>query len=150
MLTEQNYGLFSGEENTEANENKYPLVYSYYRETINKVGRFYTRMPYGESEFDMASRANHIVNKIKEIDKNKKYKAIIIVTHHNFIRVLMKTLLNKDISWYENENGPCNCGVQKIEINNNSEDNKEVEDHVDYNITYLGYIHGGKLEKWMV
>ena len=151
MLTEQNYGLFTGSEDTSANEKKYPEVYKYYSETIDKVGRFYTRMPYGESEFDMVSRANQVINKLKELARTKKYKAVVIVTHHNFIRALMKALLNEGMEWYEAENGPCNCGVQKmafsIELDKNG---RYLREGADYHTQYIGYIHGDKLDKWMV
>lgn len=151
MLTEQNYGLFTGEENTEANEKKYTEVYKYYKETIDKVGRFYTCMPFGESEFNMITRAENLVRKLKELSKTKKYKAVVIVSHHNFIRALMKVLLNADNIWYENENGPSNCSIQKVKICTDIEKDERLHnDCTDMQSSYFGYIHGNKLDKWMV
>lgn len=151
MLTEQNYGLFTGEENTEANEKKYPEIYKYYKETIDKVGRFYTSMPFGESEFNMVTRAESIVRKLKELSKTKKYKAVVLVTHHNFIRVLLKVLLNANNVWYENENGPSNCSIQKLAISTDIDKNERLHnDCTDMHSSYFGYIHGNKLDKWMV
>ena len=149
-ITEQNYGLFSGSENTQDNMDKYPDVYKYYAETIDKVGRYYTRMPFGESEFDMVNRAASMINTLRTLSNEPDCKVVILVSHHNFIRAFMKVLLDENMSWYENEKGPGNCSIQKVEISTNNYKNMRYTKYIDRYTYYHGYIHGNKLEKWMV
>lgn len=120
-LCEQQWGLFDGLSNEEI-ENKYPDENQLYKEGEKFKGRFWVRMPLGESRFDVAVRVHQSFGTFHRDNINN----IIVVTHGTTLRAFVMQWLHKSPEWFEDEPNPGNCWIRLI---TNNQD--------------LGYIHKG-------
>lgn len=133
LLVEHSYGIFHGTKDFSSNYARYKDEYLQYNEAERKNGRFFNSKTCGESEFDVVKRAKILIESLHREIKEENLKAIILVTHHNFIRCFIKAFFRKSMDWYNAENGPDNCSIQLIEDN-----------------VYRGYIHGNKKDNWII
>ena len=85
LLIERHYGIFEGLTHIEASE-QFPELYSDYQ--INKP---YVELPSGESVFDVENRIKSLLTEKIPIEF-KKSKEILIVTHLNPIRAILRLL----------------------------------------------------------
>lgn len=117
-LTEQQFGLFDSIPKSEWKE-KYPNEYECYNTLCSQKGKFYARLPMGESPFDTAIRVKQFFGTIKRDFDKHNIDTLFIFTHGTTLRVFTMQYCHKTVEWYENEHNPGNCWIRLI---NNKDD----------------------------
>lgn len=113
-LCEQQFGLFDGIPDEELPE-RYPVEYSHYRKHERFEGRFWARMPLGESRFDVANRIHAFLGTLaRDRDRHGIHHAVI-VCHGVTLRALVMQRLHLSPEWFEAAKNPRNCAVRYLE-----------------------------------
>ena len=117
-LIEQQYGLFSDKE-IEMIKTLYPDQFAYYDNYYQNEGKFYAKLPQGESPFDVALRTKQFINTIYR----DKEDVLFVVSHGTTIKTIVMNFFHYSPEWYNNELTPGNCSIRLID--SNEKDNKE-------------------------
>lgn len=112
-LIEQRYGLFSDKEISEIKE-KYPKEFSFYDNYYQNDGKFYAKLPQGESPFDVALRTKQFLETIFRDDKEN----LFIVSHGTTIRTIIMNWFHYPSEWFNDEPNMENCAVRFIDSQN--------------------------------
>ena len=96
-LTEQQFGLFDAVPESDW-EKLYPAEYKEYKRQLQNYGKFYARLPLGESPFDVAIRIHQF-----------------IFTHGTTLRTFLLRWFHYSPEWYHEERNPKNCWIREIE-----------------------------------
>lgn len=113
-LIEQRYGLFSDKEISEIRE-KYPVEFAFYDNYYRNDGKFYARLPQGESPYDVALRTRQFIETIYR----DKEDTLFIVTHGITIKTFVMNFMHYTPEWYSKEITPSNCSIRLIDTDNN-------------------------------
>lgn len=113
-LTEQQFGMFDSLSD-ELCEELYPNEYHVWNTFKSQNGRFWARLPMGESPFDVAIRVKNFFGTIKRDYEQHGIDTLFIFTHGTTLRVFVMQYLHKTVEWYENESNPGNCWIRLIE-----------------------------------
>ena len=113
-LIEQRYGLFSDKEISEIRE-KYPVEFAFYDNYYKNDGKFYARLPQGESPYDVALRTRQFIETIYR----DKEDTLFIVTHGITIKTFVMNFMHYTPEWYSKEITPSNCSIRLIDTDNN-------------------------------
>ena len=111
-LIEQQYGLFSDKE-IETIKNMYPAQFAFYDNYYQNGGKFYAKLPQGESPFDVALRTKQFINTIYR----DKEDTLFIVSHGTTIKTIVMNFFHYSPEWYSSEATPGNCSIRLIESN---------------------------------
>lgn len=128
-LIEQRYGLFSDNPLEECKK-KYPDQFSYYDNCYKNDGKFYARLPQGESPFDVALRTRQFIETLFRDYKSGK-ENFIIVSHGTTIRSFLLSFFHYSPEWFNKEPNMLNCSIRLVE--------KENGKNIDKNYIYGGY-----------
>ena len=109
-LIEQRYGLFSDKEISEIKE-KYPAEFNHYDNYYQNDGKFYAKLPQGESPFDVALRTRQFIETIYR----DKEDVLFIVSHGITIRTFVMNFMHYSPEWYNRELNPENCSIRLID-----------------------------------
>lgn len=113
-LCEQQFGLFDGIPVEELPE-LYPSESEHYRKQEEFEGRFWARMPLGESRFDVANRIHAFLGTLAR-DRDKHGIANnIVVCHGVTLRAFVMQRLHYTPEWFETEPNPKNCAIRFLE-----------------------------------
>ena len=104
-LTEQQFGLFDSIPE-EKWEELYPNEYASYIKFRSQKGKFWDRLPMGESPFDVAVRIKVFLGTLKRDCENHKIDTVFIFTYGVTLRTFVMQYLHFPVSWYENESNP--------------------------------------------
>lgn len=124
-LTEQQFGLFDSLPQSEW-ERRYPDEYAEYVRQISNVGKFYARLPLGESPFDVAIRIHQFMGTIYRDYEKHGVDTLFVFTHGTTLRAFLLRWFHYSPEWYQEERNPKNCWI------------REIDGHRD-----LGYINNG-------
>ena len=113
-LIEQQYGLFSDKE-IELIRQLYPQEFSFYDNYYQNDGRFYAKLPQGESPFDVALRTKQFIDTIYRDDED----ILIVVSHGATIKTIVMNFFHYSPEWYNAEPVPPNCSIRLLEISKN-------------------------------
>jgi len=113
-LVEQQFGLFDGYEDDELAE-KFPAEHGHYKKCEDQEGKFWARMPLGESRFDVAVRVHQAFGTFKRDEEKHDIDTIIVVAHGTTLRAFTMQWLHLPYEWFENEPNPKNCSIRLIE-----------------------------------
>lgn len=131
-LIEQRYGLFSDTPLKEC-KIKYPDQFEFYDKYYQNDGKFYARMPQGESPYDVALRTRMFLETLfRDINDGKENH--FIVSHGTTIRALLLSYFHYSPEWFNKEPKMDNCSVRLI----NNENKTAIDE---------GYIYGGYAKK---
>ncbi len=111
-LIEQQYGLFSDKE-IEKIKMLYPEQFAYYDNYYQNEGKFYAKLPQGESPFDVALRTKQFLNTIYR----DKEDVLFVVSHGATIKTIVMNFFHYSPEWYSNELTPDNCSIRLIDSN---------------------------------
>ena len=111
-LIEQQYGLFSDKE-IETLRIMYPEQFSFYDNYYQNDGKFYAKLPQGESPFDVALRTKQFINTIYR----DKEDVLFVVSHGTTIKTIVMNFFHYSPEWYNCEPTPENCSIRLIESN---------------------------------
>ena len=115
-LCEQQFGLFDGIPDEDL-PLRYPDAHAHYRKQEEFEGRFWARMPMGESRFDVAMRVHQAFGTWQRDAEKHDIDHLIVVSHGVTIRAILMRWLHLPFEWFETERNPKNCSVRLIEDN---------------------------------
>lgn len=114
LLAEQQFGLFDGLSDEEL-AIQYPREHAHYTKCEEFEGRFWARMPLGESRFDVCQRVHQAFGTFRRDCDRHGIRDIIVVAHGTTIRAFVMMWLHKPVSWFEAEPNPKNCSVRLLD-----------------------------------
>ena len=125
-LIEQNYGLFSNR-SMERNKLLFKDEFDFYDNYCQNTGKFYAKIPQGESPMDVALRTRIFL----EMIRSEKKGPVFVVSHGTTIKTIVMNTFNYSPEWFNAEPTMQNCSIRII--------NKDamVDD----------YIYGGKKKR---
>lgn len=116
LLCEQQFGLFDGIPMHELSK-VYPAEQAYYQKCQDHEGRFWARLPLGESRFDVATRIHQAFGTFHRDDDRHGIDHIIVICHGVTLRAFMMMWLHLTPEWFDAEPNPPNCAIRLIEGN---------------------------------
>lgn len=118
-LVEQQFGLFDGLEHDEVElQKQFPIEYAHYKKQLTQEGKFWARMPMGESRFDVALRVHQAFGTFHRDFQKHGIDTLIIVAHGLSIRAFIMQWLHLPVEWFERSHNPNNCSIQVIDGKN--------------------------------
>lgn len=115
LLCEQQFGLFDGVPDEEL-PTKFPLEHAHYKKCEDFEGRFWSRVPLGESRFDVAVRVHQVFGTLIRNAELHRAKNIVIVSHGVTIRAFRMMWMDRPWEWVEEEKNPNNCQIDLLEF----------------------------------
>lgn len=112
-LVEQQFGLFDSLPDEEW-ERKYPDEYAEYERQGANYGKFYARLPLGESPFDVAIRVHQFMGTIHRDFQKHGVDTLFIFTHGTTLRTFLLRWFHYSPEWYHEEKNPKNCWIREI------------------------------------
>jgi len=113
-LTEQQFGLFDSIPD-EQWEKLYPNEYYEYNRQCSNFGKFYARLPMGESPFDVAIRIHQFMGTIHRDLEKHGVDTLFIFTHGTTLRTFLLRWFHYSPEWYQEERNPKNCWIREID-----------------------------------
>jgi 2,3-bisphosphoglycerate-dependent phosphoglycerate mutase len=114
LLCEQQFGLFDGISDDELPK-RFPQEFAYYDMQCKFEGRFWARLPQGESRFDVAKRIHQAFGTFHRDADYHGIRDIIVVCHGVTLRAFVMMWCHLPPEWFEAERNPANCAVRYIE-----------------------------------
>ena len=114
LLCEQQFGLFDGVPDEEL-PRRYPNEFGYYDMQCRFGGKFWARMPQGESRFDVAKRIHQAFGTFHRDSTEHGVKEIVVICHGVTLRAFVMMWCHLSPEWFEAEKNPNNCAVRLIE-----------------------------------
>jgi len=112
-LCEQQWGLFDGVSDEDLPV-LFPNEHAHYKKQEDFEGRFWARMPLGESRWDVAVRVHQAFGTWHRDAERHGIEDLIIVTHGVTARCLVMRWLHLPFEWIEKERNPKNCSIRLI------------------------------------
>jgi 2,3-bisphosphoglycerate-dependent phosphoglycerate mutase len=112
-LREQQFGLFDGYEDSELAE-KFPTEHANYKKCEDFGGKFYAKMPLGESRCDVAERVKGVFGTLTRDAETKDIQNVVIVSHGVTVRAFVMQWLHLTPEWFEAETNPKNCSIRML------------------------------------
>jgi len=112
-LVEQQFGLFDGIPEDEL-PTRFPLETAHYNKQLEFEGRFWARMPLGESRFDVAVRVHQAFGTFHRDYEKKGINQVVIVSHGVTIRAIVMQWLHRSFEWFEQERNPKNASIHML------------------------------------
>ena len=113
LLCEQQFGLFDGLSDEELEE-RYPDEHAHYKKCEDHGGRFWARMPLGESRFDVACRVHQAFGTFHRDNDKHGINSIIVVCHGVTMRAFVMMWCHLTPEWFDAEPNPKNGAVRLI------------------------------------
>ena len=112
-LIEQRYGLFS-DKDIKTLKKMYPEQFEFYDNYYKNNGKFYAKLPQGESPFDVALRTKQFIDTIYRDEED----VLFVVSHGTAIKTIVMNFFHYSPEWFNSEPTPTNCSIRLIESNN--------------------------------
>lgn len=112
-LTEQQYGLFDSVPESRWGE-LYPKEYEEFCRQCSNNGKFYARLPLGESPFDVAIRIHQFMGTIHRDFEKSGIDTLFVFTHGTTMRTFLMRWFHYSPEWYQAERNPQNCYIREI------------------------------------
>ena len=114
LLCEQQFGLFDGVPEPDL-PTRFPNEYGYYDMQCRFGGKFWARMPQGESRFDVAKRIHQAFGTFHRDAAEHGIHDIIVFCHGVTLRAFVMMWCHLSPEWFEAEANPNNCAIRLIE-----------------------------------
>lgn len=112
-LIEQQFGLFDSL--PEEEWARYEIEYDEFLRQVQNHGKFYARLPLGESPFDVAIRIHQFMGTIhRDLEKDGSPNTLFVFTHGTTLRTFLMRWFHYSPEWYEQEKNPKNCWIREI------------------------------------
>lgn len=112
-LCEQQYGLFDGIPDDELKDH-YPAEYAHYAKCEEHEGKFWARMPLGESRFDVAVRVHQAFGTWHRDQQRSGVENLVVVCHGVTLRAIVMQWMHLTPEWFETEPNPPNCAIRVL------------------------------------
>ena len=114
LLCEQQFGLFDGLGDAELLA-RFPHEKTYYDMQCRFGGKFWARMPQGESRFDVAQRIHQAFGTFQRDALQHGIRDIVVICHGVTLRAFVMMWCHLSPEWFEAEPNPANCAVRLID-----------------------------------
>jgi 2,3-bisphosphoglycerate-dependent phosphoglycerate mutase len=114
LLCEQQFGLFDGVPEAELGE-RFPREFAYYDMQCRFGGKFWARMPQGESRFDVAKRIHQAFGTFHRDAVEHGIHDIVVICHGVTLRAFVMMWCHLSPEWFEAEPNPHNCAIRVID-----------------------------------
>ncbi len=112
-LIEQQFGLFDSVPEEEWGV-KYQIEYDEFLRQSQNQGKFYARLPLGESPFDVAIRIHQFMGTIYRDYERHGIDTLFVFTHGTTLRTFLMRWFHYSPEWYQAERNPKNCWIREI------------------------------------
>ena len=112
-LVEQQFGLFDGIPEDRLHE-IFPRETAHYNKQVEFEGKFWARMPLGESRFNVAIRVHQAFGTFHRDYDRKGINQLVIVSHGVTIRAFIMQWLHRSYEWFEREKNPENASIRML------------------------------------
>ena len=113
LLCEQQFGLFDGVPEAEL-PTRFPAEFGYYDMQCRFGGKFWARMPQGESRFDVAKRIHQAFERSHRDAIEHGIQELVVICHGVTLRAFVMWC-HLSPEWFELEPNPCNCAIRVID-----------------------------------
>ena len=113
-LVEQKFGLFDSLPETEWGVTDAQAYDEFLRQVQNQ-GKFYARLPMGESPFDVAIRIHQFMGTIYRDYEKDGTDTLFVFTHGTTLRAFLLRWFHYSPEWYQKERNPKNCWIREID-----------------------------------
>lgn len=93
----------------------FPNEYAHYKKCVDHEGKFWARVPLGESRFDVAVRVRETFGTFLRDAERYQYKNIVVICHGVTLRAFVMQWLHLTPEWFEAEPTPRNCSIRLID-----------------------------------
>ena len=114
LLCEQQFGLFDGVPEEELAE-RFPREFGYFDMQCRFGGKFWARMPQGESRFDVAKRIHQAFGTFHRDAVEHGVQNIVVICHGVTLRAFVMMWCHLSPEWFEAETNPNNCAIRVID-----------------------------------
>jgi 2,3-bisphosphoglycerate-dependent phosphoglycerate mutase len=114
LLCEQQFGLFDGVPEDELAE-RFPREFGYFDMQCRFGGKFWARMPQGESRFDVAKRIHQAFGTFHRDAIEHGVQNIVVICHGVTLRAFVMMWCHLSPEWFEAETNPNNCAIRVID-----------------------------------
>lgn len=112
-LCEQQFGLFDGIPDDQLAQ-RMPREFAHYDLACRHEGRFWARMPMGESRFDVAVRVHEAFGTFHRDAERHGVRDIVVVCHGVTLRAFVMQWLHLPYEWFEAQPNPGNCDIYRL------------------------------------
>jgi len=114
LLCEQQFGLFDGVPEDELPK-RFPDEFAHYDRQCQFGGKFWARMPQGESRFDVAKRIHQAFGTFHRDALEHGIRELVVICHGVTLRAFVMMWCHLSPEWFESERNPRNCAIRLIE-----------------------------------
>ena len=114
MLCEQQFGLFDGVAEADMPK-RFPAEFGYYDSLCRFGGKFWARMPQGESRFDVAKRVHQAFGTFHRDATDHGIQELVVICHGVTLRAFVMMWCHLSPEWFETEANPKNCAVRLLD-----------------------------------
>ena len=114
LLCEQQFGLFNGIPDDQLPV-LFPEEHALYSKQVRFAGKFWARLPMGESRFDVATRVHQAFGTFQRDSRRHGINDIVVVCHGVTLRAFVMMWCHYSPEWFEVERNPRNCAIRLIE-----------------------------------
>ncbi len=112
-ISEQQFGLFDCIRD-EDRKKLFPLEYEEYQRQRQNQGKFYARLPLGESPYDVSIRVYQFVETVRRDYEKYGIDTVFVFTHGTALRAVLLRWFDYTPEWYHDERNPGNCWIREI------------------------------------
>jgi 2,3-bisphosphoglycerate-dependent phosphoglycerate mutase len=116
-LSEQQFGLFDALPE-EAWKAEFPREYAECVRQWENKGKFFVRLPLGESPYDVAIRIHQFFDTIHRDFEKHGSDPLFVFTHGTTLRCFLLRWCHYSPEWYDSEKNPHNCWIRLIDDDN--------------------------------
>lgn len=114
LLSEQQFGLFDGVPEHDLPQ-RFPAEHGYYEMQCRFGGKFWARMPQGESRFDVAKRIHQAFGTFHRDQHDDGIEEIVVICHGVTMRAFVMMWCHLSPEWFEAEPNPPNCAIRLVD-----------------------------------
>ena len=114
LLCEQQFGLFDGVHEEELPK-RFPAEFGYYDMQCRFGGKFWARMPQGESRFDVAKRIHQAFGTFHRDALEHGIHELVVICHGITLRAFVMMWCHLSPEWFEAEPNPANCAIRVVD-----------------------------------
>ena len=114
LLCEQQFGLFDGLPDDEI-EKQFPKEGAHYNKCVRHEGKFWARMPLGESRFDVATRVHQSFGTFHRDRDKHGIDNLVVICHGVTLRAFVMMWCHLTPEWFDDQPNPHNCAIRLIE-----------------------------------
>ena len=108
-LSEQNLGLF-GDQSIGRNQMLFQREFNLYNNYLQNGGKFYAKVPQGESPMDVALRTRIFLDMIPRND----HSPIFVVSHNTAIKTIVMNTCHYSPEWFNMEEDIEGCSIRHV------------------------------------